>query len=141
MLFHDGSFVFQARTVVLSRNSCRMGTCVAMLLGQADVPADLHQYIGDPRAPGDPLLGTLGYRQPRDPAASRAYQAASQAAHGQSTAQPSSSSQQPASASASSTAAASTAGPSLWQQWPRPPPPPPPPGSMPEAVGEPQEVE
>ena len=118
-----------------------MGSCAAILSCKADVPANLYQYIGDPRAPRDPLLGTLGYRQPKDPAASRAYQAASQAAHGQSTAQPSSSSQQPASASASSTAAASTAGPSLWQQWPRPPPPPPPPGSQPEAVGEPQEVE
>ena len=118
-----------------------MGTCAAILSCKADVPADLYQYIGDPRAPGDPLLGTLGYRQPQDPAASRAYQAASQAARGLSTAQASSSSQQPAAASASSAAAASAAGPSLARQWTRPPPPPPPPGSRPEAVGEPQEVD
>ena len=131
------SFVSQAHAVVFSRNSFRMETCAAILSGQADVPADLYQYIGDPRAPGDPLLGTLGYRQPQDPAASRAYQAA----RGLSTAQASSSSQQPAAASAASAAAASAAGPSWPRQWPRPPPPPPPPGSRPEAVGEPQEVE
>ena len=90
--------VCRARAVVFSRSLVHMGTCDVERSCQADVPADLYQYIGDPRAPGDPLHGTLGYRQPQDPAASQAFQAASLAARGLSTAQASSSSRQPAAA-------------------------------------------
>ena len=97
--------VCRARAVVFSRSLVHMGTCDVKRSCRADVPADLYQYIGDPRAPGDPLHGTLGYRQPQDPAASQAFQAASLAARGLSTAQASSSSRQPAAASAASAAA------------------------------------